>query len=53
MPPLEITEVVLLYCNIINNDYQQNSRVFYTLPTNKPFGHPPNFTNKFYLLKSI
>ena len=24
---LEITEVVLVYCNIDNNDYQQDSRV--------------------------
>ena len=28
---LEITEVVLLHCNIVNNDYQQDSRVLYTL----------------------
>ena len=24
MPHLEITEVVLVHCNIVNNDYQQN-----------------------------
>ena len=35
VPHLEITEVVLLHCNIVNNDYQQDSRVF--VP-NKPFG---------------
>ena len=38
MPHLEITEVVLVYCNIVNNDYQQNSRVLYTFVPNKPFG---------------
>ena len=27
-PQLDIAEVVLLYCNIVNNEYQQNSRVF-------------------------
>ena len=27
VPHLEITEVVLVHCNIANNDYQQNSRV--------------------------
>ena len=27
VPNLEITEVVLVHCNIINNDYQQDSRV--------------------------
>ena len=25
VPYLEITEVVLIYCNIVNNDYQQGS----------------------------
>ena len=25
VPHLEITEVALVYCNIINNDYQQDS----------------------------
>ena len=37
-PHLEITEVVLSYCNIVNNDYQQDSRVLYTLLPNKLFG---------------
>ena len=26
---LEITEVALVHCNIVNNDYQQDSRVFF------------------------
>ena len=38
VPLLEITEVVLVHCNIINNDYQQDSRVWYTFVPNKPFG---------------
>ena len=38
MPNLEITEVVLIYCNIVNNDYQQDSRVLYTFVPNKSFG---------------
>ena len=29
VPHLEITEVVLVPCNIVNNDYQQDSRVIY------------------------
>ena len=37
-PHREITEVVLIHCNIVNNDYQQNSRVLYTFIPNKPFG---------------
>ena len=35
---LEITEVVLVHCNIVNNDYQEDSRVLYTFVPNKPFG---------------
>ena len=31
VPHLEITEVVLIHCNIVNNDYQQDSRVLHTL----------------------
>ena len=35
---LKITEVVLTHCNIVNNDYQQDSRVLYTFVPNKSFG---------------
>ena len=35
---LEITEVVLAHCDIVNNDYQQDSRVLYTFVPNTPFG---------------
>ena len=35
---LEITEVVLIHCNIVINDYHQNSRVLYTFVPNKLFG---------------
>ena len=35
---LEITEVVLVHCSIVNNDYQQDSRVLYTFVPNKPSG---------------
>ena len=38
MPHLEITEVVLVHRNIVNNDYQQDSRVLYTFVSNKHFG---------------
>ena len=45
---LEITEVVLIHCNIVNNYYQQDSRVLYTFVPNKSFGQfldisPKNF----------
>ena len=35
---LEIIEVALVHFNIVNNDYQQDSRVLYTFVPNKPFG---------------
>ena len=38
VPYLEITEVVLVHCNMVNNDYQQDSRVLYTFVSNKSFG---------------
>ena len=38
VPHLEITEVGLVHYNIVNNDYQQDSRVLYTYVSNKPFG---------------
>ena len=38
VPHLEFTEVVLVHCNIVNNDYQQDSRVLYAFVPNKAFG---------------
>ena len=38
MPHLEITMFVLINCNIVNNDYQQDSRVLYSFFLNKAFG---------------
>ena len=48
VPYQEITEVVLVHCNIANNNYQQDSRVLYTFVLNKTFGSlleisPTNF----------
>ena len=45
---LEISEVVLVHCNIVNNDHQQDSRVLYTFIPNKLLGQlldisPKNF----------
>ena len=38
VPHLKITEVILVHFNMINNDYQQDSRVLYPFVPNKPFG---------------
>ena len=37
VPHLEITEVALVRCNIVNKDYQQDSRVLYTFVPDKSF----------------
>ena len=44
---LEVVELVLIHCNIVNNSYERNSRILYTFVPNKPFGRlleisPPN-----------
>ena len=39
VPHLEINELVLVHCNFVNNDYQQDSRILYTFVPNKPFGN--------------
>ena len=31
VPQLEITEVILIHCNVANNSYQKNSIVLYNL----------------------
>ena len=49
VPHLEITEVVLVHFNIVNNDYQQDSRVLYIFDPNKAFGQLLEIlANKFY-----
>ena len=34
-----MTEVMLAYCSVASNDYQQDSRALYTFIFNKLFGH--------------
>ena len=37
VPHLELAEVVSVHCNIVNNDYQQDSKVLYIFVPNKSF----------------
>ena len=44
VPHLEVVELVLVHCNLLSNDYQQDSRILYTFgslleisPTNQVF----------------
>ena len=38
VPCLEVVELVLVHCNLVNNDYQQDSRILYAFVPNKTFG---------------
>ena len=50
----EINEVVLAHCNIVNNNYEQDSRVFYTFIPNKSFAQLLHISLKtFMLLKTF
>ena len=55
MTHLEITEAVLIHCNIINNGFQQDSRVLYTFVPNKSFGQLITrcFTKKVCIFKNF
>ena len=54
VPNLEITEVVLVHCNIVNNNYQRNSRVLYTFVPNKSFSQLLSISPKdFIFLKTF
>ena len=48
VPHLEIVELVLIHCNLVNNNYQKSSRILYTFVPNIEFGSlleisPPNY----------
>ena len=36
VPHLEIVELILIHCSLVNTNYQQNSRILYTFVPNKP-----------------
>ena len=38
VPHLEVVELVLVHCNLVNNDYRQDSRILYTFVPSKTFG---------------
>ena len=38
VPKLESVEVVLVHCNLVNNSYQQATKVFSNFVPNKQFG---------------
>ena len=51
-----MTEVVLVHCNIVNNGYQNDSRILHTFVPNKLFGsllelNLKKFNSKFSYIK--
>ena len=46
VPHLEISEVILVHCNIVNNDYLQDSRVLYTFAPSKSIGQLLDISKK-------
>ena len=57
-PKLESVEVVLVHCNVVNNNYQQASKVLFPFVPNKKFGQlitfaPNSLTMKLNLLKLL
>ena len=46
IPHLEIAELVLIYCNIVNNSYQQKSWILDIFVPNKSFGQLLNISPK-------
>ena len=42
VPSLEVVEVVLVQCNLVDNQYQQKSEVLYTFTPNKSYAYVLN-----------
>ena len=38
VPHLEVVKLVVVHCNFVNNNYQQDSRILYTFVPNKTSG---------------
>ena len=53
MSYLEVTEVVLIQWNIVNNVYQQDSRVLYTFVPNKLFDQLLDISPKSFIFLKI
>ena len=45
VPKLESVEAVLVHCDLVNNNYQQESKVFFTFLPNKQSGQLINITS--------
>ena len=54
VPKLESVELVLVHCNVVDNDYQQESRVLFTFVPNKGYSQlMTNYPESLIMLKTI
>ena len=53
VPRLKLIEVVLVHCNIVYNNYQQDSRIFYIFAPNKSFGQLLDSSLKILYFKNL
>ena len=54
VPKLESVDLVLLHCNLVNNSYQQASKVLFIFVSNKKYGQLTNVSsNSLIMLKTI
>ena len=53
VPHLKVVELVLIHCNIVDNSYQQNSRILYTFVPNKTFDSLLEISLQIIFLKNI
>ena len=44
VPKLESAEVLLVHCNLVNNNYQQAFKVLFTFVSNRQFGQLINIS---------
>ena len=44
VPKVESVEVVLVYCNLVNNSYQKAPKILFTFVPNKQFGQLINIS---------
>ena len=51
VPKLENVEVVLVHCNLVNNAYQQHSRVLFTFAPTKQYGQLISISPKSFFFK--
>ena len=53
VPKLESVDLVLVHCNLVNNSYQQASKVLFTFVPNKKYGQLITVSPESLMLKTV